>query len=390
MTEKILLYIVIGVILVAAVLVFALLKRNYSQAVNLYDTIDKNLNIYNFKGFVKALNEYNIDSTICSIKINNINDTENLDLLINVRDYLSRKLNKYKVLGYIGNGIFVFVILDGSKINIMDEIQAVFRDSSISKAQASGIENESTLIKSLNKLFNGNEIIVNEPKETIVKEIINVINVQTQEEAKDYIEEVVSVDTQQEAKEEALYEEEEEIEDDNEGYIIEDSSLISETRQEVLSDFEIEDMLNKKVYEKKSFIEKLLNLDYVQKDNYNLLKNTIMRYENIKNRTSNSYDTFLYKNKVIIKLGVMGKSIRLYLALDPNNYEKSKFPHKDVSDKIRHKNTPYMMKISSNLSVKRAGKLINELLTSLSLENNNDYENINYVRDLHMSVKKGD
>ena len=35
-------------------------------------------------------------------------------------------------------------------------------------------------------------------------------------------------------------------------------------------------------------------------------------------------------------------------------------------------------------------KLINELLTSLSLENNNDYENINYVRDLHMSVKKGD
>ncbi|MBQ3253213.1 MAG: hypothetical protein IJA65_01545, partial [Acholeplasmatales bacterium] len=64
--------------------------------------------------------------------------------------------------------------------------------------------------------------------------------------------------------------------------------------------------------------------------------------------------------------------------------------HKDVSDKIRHKNTPYMMKISSNLSVKRAGKLINELLTSLSLENKNDYENINYVRDLHMSVKKGD
>lgn len=390
MTEKILLYIVIGVILVAAVLVFALLKRNYSQVVNLYDTIDKNLNIYNYKGFVKALNEYNIDSTICSIKINNINDTENLDLLINVRDYLSRKLNKYKVLGYIGNGIFVFVILDGSKINIMDEIQDVFRDSSISKAQASGIENESTLIKSLNKLFNGNEIIVNEPKETIVKEIINVINVQTQEEAKDYIEEVVSVDTQQEAKEEALYEEEEEIEDDNEGYIIEDFSIISETRQEVLSDFEIEDMLNKKVYEKKCFIEKLLNLDYVQKDNYNLLKNTIMRYENIKNRTSNSYDTFLYKNKVIIKLGVMGKSIRLYLALDPNNYEKSKFPHKDVSDKIRHKNTPYMMKISSNLSVKRAGKLINELLTSLSLENNNDYENINYVRNLHMSVKKGD
>ena len=390
MTEKILLYIVIGVILVAAVLVFALLKRNYSQAVNLYDTIDKNLNIYNYKGFVKALNEYNIDSTICSIKINNINDTENLDLLINVRDYLSRKLNKYKILGYIGNGIFVFVILDGSKINIMDEIQDVFRDSSISKAQASGIENESTLIKSLNKLFNGNEIIVNEPKETIVKEIINVINVQTQEEAKDYIEEVVSVDTQQEAKEEALYEEEEEIEDDNEGYIIEDFSIISETRQEVLSDSEIEDMLNKKVYEKKCFIEKLLNLDYVQKDNYNLLKNTIMRYENIKNRTSNSYDTFLYKNKVIIKLGVMGKSIRLYLALDPNNYEKSKFPHKDVSDKIRHKNTPYMMKISSNLSVKRAGKLINELLTSLSLENKNDYENINYVRDLHMSVKKGD
>lgn len=146
--------------------------------------------------------------------------------------------------------------------------------------------------------------------------------------------------------------------------------------------------LLKKHYEKRAFIEKLMSLDSEQKANFNTLKNEIMKYGEIKNRTSKFFDTFIYKNKIVCKLGVVGKSIRLFLALNPNDYPPNQFPHKDLSDVKRHEKTPYMMKISSKLSVKRGIKLITDLATMLKLEIKDDYKEKNHVVGFQLSSSR--
>jgi|GEM_PF-3374727 len=136
--------------------------------------------------------------------------------------------------------------------------------------------------------------------------------------------------------------------------------------------------LVQKHYEKKFFADKLVLLDDKQKVNYNRVKNTIMSY-GLKNRTSKYFDLFTYKNKTVAKIGVVGKSLRLYLAINPEFYPSNQFPHKDVSDVKRHEKTPFLMKVSSNLSVRKGISLIGDLMTTLRLKQDPEYTDIEFI-----------
>ena len=52
----------------------------------------------------------------------------------------------------------------------------------------------------------------------------------------------------------------------------------------------------------------------------------------------------------------------LYLALDPNEYKTSVYHHADVSDNKSMNGTPMMVKIKSGLGVRKAVRLIDEML----------------------------
>lgn len=53
--------------------------------------------------------------------------------------------------------------------------------------------------------------------------------------------------------------------------------------------------LLKKQYERREFSEKVTQLDSKQKDNFNILKNALMKYK-LKNRTTKYFDTLSYEN----------------------------------------------------------------------------------------------
>ena len=59
---------------------------------------------------------------------------------------------------------------------------------------------------------------------------------------------------------------------------------------------------------------------------------------------------------------IRGKTLCLYLALDPNEYKTSVYHHLDVSDNKSVAGTPMMVKIKSNLGVRKAIRLIDEML----------------------------
>ena len=59
---------------------------------------------------------------------------------------------------------------------------------------------------------------------------------------------------------------------------------------------------------------------------------------------------------------IRGKTLCLYLALDPNEYKTSVYHHLDVSDNKSVAGTPMMVKVKSALGVRKAIRLIDEML----------------------------
>lgn len=235
--------------------------------------------------------------------------------------------------------------------------------------------------------------IVSEPEPIVVEEVVE----EEEEIISEPEPEPVIIESTPEVEEEPEDDEVEEVvevtgddQEDEEEKIL---RLIEEYKKRYQNEWEAEILkkypeLMKKHYERREFSEKLMKLDQNQKDNYNTLKNEIMKH-GLKNRTTKYFDTFIYKTTIICKIGVVGKSIRLYLALNPNDYPEGQFPHKDVSNIKRHEKTPYLMKIASNLSVRRGLKLINDLMTIYQLDEVEDFKEKNYVRGIQLSMNRG-
>lgn len=125
------------------------------------------------------------------------------------------------------------------------------------------------------------------------------------------------------------------------------------------ADDDEEDSEKKKII-RVPFDEKLLGLDQDMKDKYNDLKNYALSY-GIKSRVSNSGDTFRLHKKMYLKITVAGKGLKLYFALNPADYADSSIPVKDASGVNLYKEIPAMFKVKSELSVKRAKQLIDDV-----------------------------
>ena len=131
--------------------------------------------------------------------------------------------------------------------------------------------------------------------------------------------------------------------------------------------------------EKESFFDKVKKLSPEVKQIYNIVKNEFMKYNGVTNKLTNSCDVLYKGRNQIAKINFTKSRVRLYLGLDPNNAEYAKIPHKDLSNKRAHARTPFYMLLKSPLSVKRAKKLIADLMVMHNCEENLNYKPIDYA-----------
>ena len=123
----------------------------------------------------------------------------------------------------------------------------------------------------------------------------------------------------------------------------------------------------KPTYERIPFQTRMLKADKEMKNNYNELKSEIMSY-GVKSRVSNSGDTFRLHTKTYLKITIAGKSLKLYYALDPKDYEKTTLPVQDAGHKGIYKDIPLVFKVKSELSMRRAKQLIADTMEKSGLE----------------------
>lgn len=131
--------------------------------------------------------------------------------------------------------------------------------------------------------------------------------------------------------------------------------------------------------ERKTFVDKVKKLSPEVKQIYNIVKNEFMKYNGVTNKLTNSCDVLYKGRNQIAKINFTKSRVRLYLGLNPNNAEYAKIPHKDLSNKRAHARTPFYMLLKSPLSVKRAKKLIADLMVMHNCEENLNYKPIDYA-----------
>lgn len=132
------------------------------------------------------------------------------------------------------------------------------------------------------------------------------------------------------------------------------------------SDVEVEEH-DKFDFIRKPFSEKINDADDETKNYYNSLKELIMSY-GLTSRMTTSCETFKFNKHDLVKISLVGKTLRVYLALNPNDYDGSTISVKDVSDKKIYQSTPALIKIKSALAFKRAQMLIADLMQNKQIK----------------------
>ena len=104
---------------------------------------------------------------------------------------------------------------------------------------------------------------------------------------------------------------------------------------------------------------------------YNDIKNELLSYSKVKAKTSLRHETFRVGMPTVAKLTIRGKSLYLFLALDPNDYKESKYKIKDMSNVKANKDVPTMYKINLPRRAVYAKELIADLMKKYGVEKSN-------------------
>jgi ribosomal protein L18E len=114
------------------------------------------------------------------------------------------------------------------------------------------------------------------------------------------------------------------------------------------------------------------------KEFYSELKNHILSYDGVKSRLSWKFDSYNRGRDQLFKIKIRGKTICLYLALDPNNYDVSKYHHESIDAKI-FEDVPMLFKIKSGLGLRKAKQLVDDTMAKFEIPQAEKPKFVDYV-----------
>ena len=91
------------------------------------------------------------------------------------------------------------------------------------------------------------------------------------------------------------------------------------------------------------FRVKLLSLEPEKQARYNKIRNKLQSYKKIKQRFSKTVDSYRYAGELVAKISVLGSTLRLHLALDPDSYDVEKYHQVDLSSKSKYVFVPFTL-----------------------------------------------
>ncbi len=220
------------------------------------------------------------------------------------------------------------------------------------------------------QLVTVSDVIADEPEETVEEEVVEEVT-----EPEQAVEETPEEELAEEA------EEEQPAEEPSAPIVIVTEQTVAEEEnddEEVVEEFSYDelageggvDFANMMRYNR-SFIARIIQGTDEQKTYYGEVRNALLSYKKVNSNIAWGAERFHKGRETIARFKIRGKTLILYLALDPATHEYSVYHHKDVSDNKSVAGTPMMIKVKSPLGVKKAVRLIDEMLAARNGEKRN-------------------
>lgn len=209
------------------------------------------------------------------------------------------------------------------------------------------------------------EVVYEEPSEEVVEET------PVEEAVEEPVEEVVYEEPVEEAVEEAP------VEEPAEEAPVEEPVEVTPTIVPTYIDNEGNKI---EIKYSRSFTANLIQADDTVKDFYGQLKNHIMSFKGVKTKISWKFDSYNKGRDQLFKMKLRGKTILLYCALDPEEFEKSKYHHEAIDNKL-FADVPMLLKIKSGLGLRKAKEIINIVMAKYGIEPNPKATAVDYVKE---------
>ena len=141
---------------------------------------------------------------------------------------------------------------------------------------------------------------------------------------------------------------------------------------------------------KRSFTAKLKQSDEKVKAYYSDIKNALTSYKKVNSNVSWHGDRFNFGRDTVAKMAICGKTLCLYLALDPENpdLKQTVYHQRNVGDQRAHESTPFMIKIKSDAATKKAVRLVAYLAESKGAVAKDNFEAVDYVEEFAYASTK--
>ena len=111
----------------------------------------------------------------------------------------------------------------------------------------------------------------------------------------------------------------------------------------------------------RSFAEKRDALSDTMRARYEAVDAHIEAYEPIRVTEGKKYRTYKSGRAPIAKMAIRGKTLSVYLALDPKEYEESKYVFTDERESTAFEKYPMRLRLSSDRQTRWAKELVDEI-----------------------------
>ncbi|MDE7372593.1 MAG: uL15 family ribosomal protein, partial [Clostridia bacterium] len=119
---------------------------------------------------------------------------------------------------------------------------------------------------------------------------------------------------------------------------------------------------------------------------YAAIKNLFCSQKGVTYRVCKRVEKIRWQGQIIGVIGIAKRSIKLWLALKPYEYDARRYHHKDVSDKPRFVDVPMYVRVGSDRALVRAEELILALFQEFNMEARKRY-NDRYIQELIFTLK---
>jgi hypothetical protein len=122
------------------------------------------------------------------------------------------------------------------------------------------------------------------------------------------------------------------------------------------------------------------------KSYYTVIKNKLNSYRGVTFRMYGRVEKVSYLGNPIVYIGVVRRALKLWLALNPYDFDVDRYFQKDVSDKPQYEKVPMLVRIGSDRSATRVLELIEALMANQQIVPKQRYNERN-LQELAYTLK---